>query len=184
MDDLFGNAAPLREPLLTLPLYVHFPGGLAAARRIGEPTELYNLTRTTLAALGLAIPPSLLGRDLTRIALGLESGGTSPQIALLGDQYSARWGNPSYLASSPARPRSAICPSTAPVPSIGARPCPSPPRPSFGRRRPRPVDTRHGRETRARFLRHRYDRSAQRVGRYRVSFAPRHSRPEARQLPL
>ncbi|MEZ4300205.1 MAG: sulfatase-like hydrolase/transferase [Polyangiaceae bacterium] len=91
MAALFGDGLPLTEQLLTLPLYVHFPGGQLAGARIDEPTEVVDVTRTAFAVLGLD-PGKRPGRDLARLASGLSLGPSSPQIATLDTSYSARWG--------------------------------------------------------------------------------------------
>ena len=92
LSALYGDGLPLSEPLLSLPLYVHFPGGLLAATRVSEPTEVVDVTRTAFAALGLDLGKRG-GRDLAQVASGLSLGPTSPQIATLDQTYSARWGN-------------------------------------------------------------------------------------------
>jgi hypothetical protein len=92
-DELFAGDLDLGEAALTLPLYAHFPTGVAARRRVAEPTEMVDLARTALVALGLTPPKQSLGRDLMRIAAGLEVAALAPQIATRGDSYSARWGN-------------------------------------------------------------------------------------------
>ncbi len=92
-DALFGDGLDLREPLLALPLYVHFPGGLHGGVRAAVPTELFDVARTSLAALGLGFAgKEPLGRDLAAVASGLEPD-RHPQIATLGETYSARWGD-------------------------------------------------------------------------------------------
>ncbi|MEO7329758.1 MAG: sulfatase-like hydrolase/transferase [Minicystis sp.] len=93
--DLFaeGNELkdPLKEPVLSLPLYVHFPGSLYAGRRIAAPTEITDLARTTLAVLALTSSKPMPGRDLARIASELEPPALRPQIAIVDNRYSARW---------------------------------------------------------------------------------------------
>jgi len=103
MNALFGDALPLAEPLLTLPLYVHFPGGQYAGTSVSEPTEMLDLTRTAFSALGLDAGKRA-GRDLAAIASGLSLGPTSPQIATLDQSYSARWGNLVLIGRSGAPP--------------------------------------------------------------------------------
>jgi Sulfatase len=102
--DLFGDGLDLKEPVLTLPLYAHFPGGLGAGRRIGEPTEVVDLARTTLAALGLAPPKQSFGRDLARLAGDLDVASLAPQVAILDNRYSARWGDLVLSGKYPAPP--------------------------------------------------------------------------------
>jgi hypothetical protein len=92
-SDLFGDHLDLKEPVLTLPLYAHFPGGVAAGRRVSEPTEVTDLAATMLAALGLPTPKDAAGRDLAKLALDLDVAADAPQVATLDDRYSARWGD-------------------------------------------------------------------------------------------
>lgn len=92
MTALFGDGLPLSEPLLALPLYVHFPGGALAGARVTEPTEVVDVTRTAFAALGLD-PGKRTGRDLAQVASGLPVGPSRPQLAVLSGTYSARWGS-------------------------------------------------------------------------------------------
>jgi hypothetical protein len=91
---LFAEAMDLREALLTLPLYVHFPGGAHAGAAVGEPTEIVDIPRTALAALGISFARRSFGRDLARVAAGASGAGFGgPQIASLDDRYSTRWGD-------------------------------------------------------------------------------------------
>jgi len=105
--DLFAESADLelKEPALTLPLYVHFPGGLYGGKRVAEPTEVVDITRTSLDALGLAFSKERYGRDLSRLGSGIEEVFGGPQIALLGDRYSARWGDLVLLGRFGAAPQ-------------------------------------------------------------------------------
>jgi hypothetical protein len=93
VGELFADGLDLKEPLLSLPLYVHFPGGLYAGKRVTEPTEVVDIARTSLAALGLSFAKQSFGRDLSRVAGGFEDASGGPQIATLDNRYSARWGN-------------------------------------------------------------------------------------------
>lgn len=103
MAALFGDGLPLAEPLLTLPLYVHFPGGQHAGTRVAEPTEVTDITRTAFAVLGLD-PGKRGGRDLAQIASGVSLGPSQPQIATLETTYSARWGSLVLTGRSGAPP--------------------------------------------------------------------------------
>ncbi len=105
--DLFGDGQDLKEPVLTLPLYVHFPGGLAAGRRLSEPTEVVDLARTSLVALGLVPPKQTLGRDLARLAADVDVAADAPQVAILDNRYSARWGDLVLTGTYPSPP--ALC---------------------------------------------------------------------------
>jgi arylsulfatase A-like enzyme len=90
---LFADGLDLKEPLLTLPLYVHFPGGLHAGQRVAAPTELVDVTRTALASLELAVPKDVRGRDLGALASGRAGGAPGPQVATIADRYAVRWGD-------------------------------------------------------------------------------------------
>ena len=90
--ELFADGLDLKEPPLTLPLYVHFPGGRMGGKRVGAPTEIADLSHTALSALGLSFAKHPYGRDLGRIAAGLE-GTPEPQIATMETRYAARWGD-------------------------------------------------------------------------------------------
>jgi arylsulfatase A-like enzyme len=89
---LFADGLDLKEPWLTLPLYVHFPGGLYAGRKVEAASEIFDIPKTALAALGLSFATKTSGRDLAQIASELAETG-EPQIATLGGKYSARWGD-------------------------------------------------------------------------------------------
>src|SRR5262249_20201297 len=102
--ELFGDALDLTEPVLTLPLYAHFPGGLGGGRRFAEPTEIVDLARTALAAFGLAAPGEKFGRDLARLVADLGVPANAPQVAVLDNQYSARWGDFVLVGKYPAPP--------------------------------------------------------------------------------
>ncbi|WP_437576583.1 sulfatase-like hydrolase/transferase [Sorangium sp. So ce887] len=90
---LYAESLDLQEPVLTLPLYVHFPGDLYAGQRVSAPTEIIDIARTAVASLGLSFARKPLGKDLAAVASGLEGVERDPQIAALGDRYSTRWGN-------------------------------------------------------------------------------------------
>ena len=103
---LFAEGQDLRESLLTLPLYVHFPGGAHAGASVNAPTEIVDLTRTTLAALGVSFARPSFGRDLGLVAAGASGAGFSgPQIATLDDRYSTRWGDLILSGRSGAAPQ-------------------------------------------------------------------------------
>ncbi|MEP7119760.1 MAG: sulfatase-like hydrolase/transferase [Byssovorax sp.] len=92
---LFAEAGELKEPLseptLTLPLYVHFPTGIYAGKRVTQPTSVVDLANEALGALSLGFSKQSTGRDISRAAGGIDEG-TPPQIASLDNRYSARWG--------------------------------------------------------------------------------------------
>jgi hypothetical protein len=107
VTDLFADGLDLKEPELTLPLYVHFPGNVAAGRRVTEPSQVTDLATTMLRALGLAMPREAAGRDLAKLALDADVVIDMPQIATLEGRYSARWGDLVLAGKYPLPP--ALC---------------------------------------------------------------------------
>jgi arylsulfatase A-like enzyme len=89
---LFQDGLDLDESILTVPLYVHFPGGALAGTSVNQPTEIYDVTQTLLASLGLKAPPDMLGRDLFTLASGGEDADRI-RAAITADAYSVRWGD-------------------------------------------------------------------------------------------
>jgi len=104
-NTLFADGAPLDEELLTIPLYVHFPGDRYAGERIERPTEVYDIARTALAALGLTVPPEMLGRDLGAIAARADHAEERIRLAVIEDRYAARWGRFVLWGEIDKRPR-------------------------------------------------------------------------------
>ena len=90
---LFMDGLDLDEDLLTIPLYVHFPGGAHAASNVHEPTEVYDVTHTMLHALGVQPPKEMLGRDLSALADSAVHDLQLIRVAALDDRFSARWGD-------------------------------------------------------------------------------------------
>jgi arylsulfatase A-like enzyme len=90
---LFMDGLDLDEDMLTLPLYVHFPGGAHAAVHVHEPTEVYDVTHTMLRALGVEPPKDMLGHDLSALAEGAVHDVQLIRVAALDDRFSARWGD-------------------------------------------------------------------------------------------
>ncbi|HEY4118736.1 MAG TPA: sulfatase-like hydrolase/transferase [Byssovorax sp.] len=105
--NLFAEGLELKEQLLTLPLYVHFPGGAFAGRRVDEPTEAMDIARTALGALRLSFARPSFGHDLADVAAEPGAAGQGPQIATLGEAYSARWGFTVLAGRFPRAP--ALC---------------------------------------------------------------------------
>lgn len=89
----YGDGLDLAEDALTLPLFVHFPGSSLAGARVEAPTEVYDVARTVADTLGLSLSKEARGRDLASVAGGLAEAHSQPQIATLGELYSARLGN-------------------------------------------------------------------------------------------
>jgi hypothetical protein len=101
----YGDGLDLAEDALTLPLLVHFPGSALAGARVEAPTEIYDVARTVALALGLALPKEARGRDLASVAGGLAEAQARPQVAALGELYSARLG-PLILSGKAGKPPS------------------------------------------------------------------------------
>jgi hypothetical protein len=89
----FGEGEDLSEPMLALPLMVHFPGNAHAGEKVAIPTQVSDLSRTALAALGLPIPEGIGGVDLFSTASSAMPPGGRPLYATLGSRYSMRWGD-------------------------------------------------------------------------------------------
>jgi arylsulfatase A-like enzyme len=104
-QSLFRDGLDLDEGLLEVPLYVHFPGGAPAGARSEHPTESYDVTRTALVALGLEPPAEMRGRDLASVAGGISLDTQLVRVAILDDQYSARWGDFVLKGRGGKRPR-------------------------------------------------------------------------------
>ncbi len=104
---LFAEAGELKEPLseptLMLPLYIHFPTGIYAGKRISQPTSVVDLANEALGALSLGFSKQATGRDISRAAGGIDEG-AAPQIASLDSRYSARWGTLVLEGRYPAPP--------------------------------------------------------------------------------
>ncbi|MSP26042.1 MAG: hypothetical protein EXR75_12960 [Myxococcales bacterium] len=90
-SSMFADGQPLSEATLSVPLYLHFPGGAYAGQRHAHPTDHADVTRTLLLALGLEPPAELGGRDLANVASGADDSGHM-SVAYTDDAYSARWG--------------------------------------------------------------------------------------------
>jgi hypothetical protein len=104
---LFAEAGELKEPLseptLMLPLYIHFPTGIYAGKRVTQPTSVVDLANEALGALSLGFSKQATGRDISRAAGGIDEG-AAPQIASLDGRYSARWGTLVLEGRYPAPP--------------------------------------------------------------------------------
>ncbi|HEU4411930.1 MAG TPA: sulfatase-like hydrolase/transferase [Polyangiaceae bacterium] len=87
----FAEPQELGERALRVPLYVRFPGGALAGKRVSAPTTTVDLTRTVLAALGLEGPDGA-GTDLYALASRDVAPAERPLEATLGDRFATRWG--------------------------------------------------------------------------------------------
>jgi arylsulfatase A-like enzyme len=98
----FGDGEDLSEQSISVPLWVHFPGGLFAGQKVGTPTEVMDLSRTVLGALRLAPPEGFAGQDLLATAAGATPPAGRARRATLGSRYSTRNGD-LVLAGTPGR---------------------------------------------------------------------------------
>jgi len=89
----FGDGEDLAEPLLHVPLWVHFPGSMLGGKRVAQPTTVTDIARTVLASLRLATPDEFEGLDLFSLASGAALPGGRPLAATLGQRYSLRLGD-------------------------------------------------------------------------------------------
>jgi hypothetical protein len=89
----FGDGEELSESLLRLPLWVHFPGGALAGKRVDTPTAVTDVSRSILDALHLPTPDGFEGVDLFAVASGAASPSGRPLAATLGSRYSLRVGD-------------------------------------------------------------------------------------------
>ena len=103
--ELFRDGGALTERALTTPLYVHFPDGKYGGVRVDSPTQIYDITHTALAALGLKKPTDMHGRDLAAIAMGNAPAADRISVAINDDKYSVRWGQFVLHASRDASPK-------------------------------------------------------------------------------
>jgi arylsulfatase A-like enzyme len=102
---LFRDGLPFDEQLLTIPLYVHFPGGRHAGKLVEHPTELQDVLYSTLEALGVPRPKGIEGRDLVALAGSNDFHTQRIRTAFLDDGYSARWGRYVLLGTRDKRPK-------------------------------------------------------------------------------
>jgi arylsulfatase A-like enzyme len=98
----FGDGDDLSEANISVPLWVHFPGGLFAGQKISTPTEVMDLPRTVLGALRLTAPEGFSGQDLLATAAGATPPGGRARWATLGTRYSTRHGE-LVLSGTPGR---------------------------------------------------------------------------------
>lgn len=102
---LFADGVDPDEAALTVPLLVRFPAGTRAGERVDRPTEIYDVARTALVALGITPPPEMLGRDLARVASGPSGAPSALRVAYTDERYSARWGRFVLKGTEGSEPR-------------------------------------------------------------------------------
>lgn len=84
--------APLSEDRLLVPLLVKFPAGRHAGEQVGTACTSEDITRTLVEALGLPQGEQLRGESLNDIVSGRAPPGGRPLVAMMGNEFSTRWG--------------------------------------------------------------------------------------------
>jgi hypothetical protein len=100
----FGEARPLTEDRLVVPLWVKFPGGRFGGSSVPGAVTSADLAATLARALGVQLPDELSGVDLFRLAAGGGPALARGQLATLGQDYSMRFGPWLMRGQSPERP--------------------------------------------------------------------------------
>jgi arylsulfatase A-like enzyme len=95
----------LSEDRLLAPLIIKFPGELMAGRQMVSACSSEDITRTASDALDLPTNEQTLGINLQDVASGWEAPGGNPQVAVLGNQFSTRWGQWMMLGEFGTAPR-------------------------------------------------------------------------------
>jgi hypothetical protein len=89
----FGDGEELSEQLLRVPLFIHFPGGTLAGKRVSSPTAVTDVARSVLDALRLPTPDGFEGLDLFAAGAGAALPAGRPALATLGSRYALRLGD-------------------------------------------------------------------------------------------
>jgi hypothetical protein len=103
----FGDGEDLAEPLLRVPLWIHFPGGALSGKRVASPTEVTDVARSVLGSLHLPTPDGFEGLDLFATAMGSALPAGRPALATLGPRYALRLGDLTLTGSAGKQP--ALC---------------------------------------------------------------------------
>lgn len=101
----FGDAQPLSEDRLVVPLWIKLPGARQAGAVISGPVTSVDVSATLAAALGLPAKDGREGLDLARRALGEGPAVGRPLLSQLGSEYALRWGRWLLRGTSPQTPR-------------------------------------------------------------------------------
>jgi sulfatase-like protein len=86
----FGQARPLGEAILSVPLFVKFPGPVSDGRQATAPVTSVDVALAIAQALDLPAPDAATGQDLFELASGREPLEAAPLLATLDGSYSAR----------------------------------------------------------------------------------------------
>ncbi|MGH0031666.1 MAG: sulfatase-like hydrolase/transferase [Myxococcota bacterium] len=70
----FGHGPSVYQELARVPLLVKLPGQVGGGRVVERPVGLVDLAPTVLALLGLPVPESFVGADLSGVLLGTDDG--------------------------------------------------------------------------------------------------------------
>jgi hypothetical protein len=100
----FGEARPLGEDRLVVPLWIKFPGGRFAGKDVPGAVTSADVAATLARALGVQLPEELTGVDLYSLAAGGGPALARGLLATLGQEYSMRYGPWLMRGQSPARP--------------------------------------------------------------------------------
>lgn len=103
----FGEARPLSEDRLVVPLWIKFPGGRFAGSDVPGAVTSADVAATLARALGVRLPEELTGVDLYRTAAGGGPALARGLLATLGPDYTMRLGPWLLRGHSPTRP--ALC---------------------------------------------------------------------------
>ncbi|HVZ35191.1 MAG TPA: sulfatase-like hydrolase/transferase, partial [Polyangiaceae bacterium] len=100
----FGEAHPLTEDRLLVPLWIKFPHAAFAGSTVAGLVTTRDVTTTLSAALGLHPWGGAEGVDLYQLAAGAGPPAGRPLVALLGPEYATRWGAWLLRGVSPRTP--------------------------------------------------------------------------------
>lgn len=100
----FGEARPLSEDHLVVPLWIKFPAGRFAGSSVPGAVTSADVAATLARSLGVRLPDELSGIDLYRLAAGGGPARARGVLATLGQEYSMRLGSWLLRGQSPARP--------------------------------------------------------------------------------
>jgi arylsulfatase A-like enzyme len=81
-----GHGHSLREPLIAVPLIVHYPPLFGAGVRVAEGVDVLALMATMLDAVGAPVPDAVQGASLLPLAQGVGRGYPRPALATLYDR--------------------------------------------------------------------------------------------------
>ncbi len=107
LTTLFADQPPLEERSLDHALYVSFPEGVAAGRKVDAASGVEDLTVTIARSLGLTPAKTWKGRDLSHVASHTAAATDDMRFALLGEMYAVRSGD--LVLRERANGRAVLC---------------------------------------------------------------------------